>query len=188
MDFSPGITHTACHSERRAQHAAEESRRCPPRHNSLPISAAAVGTNLLCSHHLNPHGATMRTRFLVLASFLIVSLPTFAAQPCQRIHGRAILYTGDGQLRIWHIGTHHTFRPDERLDSSDDFEPSWDKVLHLLSGGQKGPEAFDDRALFADFVVCPTRPYREGASQTAIVTRIYHPKIVSRGHDGETPR
>jgi hypothetical protein len=130
----------------------------------------------------------MRLSLLLFSFALTLPTPTLADQSCQRIHGRAILYTGDGQLRIWHIGTHHTFRPVERLDSSDDFEQSWDKVLHLLSGGQKGPDAFDDRALFADFVVCPTRPYREGASQTAIVKRIYHPKVFSRDHDGETPR
>lgn len=125
---------------------------------------------------------------ICIALFASLLPSAHAAQPCQRIHGRAILYTGDGQLRIWHIGTHHTFRPDERLDPGYDFEQSWEKVMNLLLGGEKAPEGFDDHALFADFLVCPTRPYREGASQTAIVKNLYHPKVVSRDHDGETPR
>jgi len=49
-----------------------------------------------------------------LATLLILTTPlAFAAEACQTIHGRAIYYSGDGQLRIWHIGTHHTFRPDD---------------------------------------------------------------------------
>jgi hypothetical protein len=31
------------------------------------------------------------------------------SQTCLEIHGRAISYSGDGFLEIWHIGTHHTF-------------------------------------------------------------------------------
>jgi len=110
------------------------------------------------------------------------------AEPCRVIHGRAIYYTGDGQLRIWHIGTHHTFMPDEsRAPDTDDFSPSWDKVVDLLAAGGKQPEVFDHNALFADFLVCPRERFREGASQPAQVRRVYHPHVVSRDHDGERP-
>jgi hypothetical protein len=36
-----------------------------------------------------------------------------AAESCLTVHGRAHLSGGDGQLRIWHIGTHHEYEPDE---------------------------------------------------------------------------
>jgi hypothetical protein len=104
-------------------------------------------------------------------------------EPCRLIHGRATYYTGDGQLRIWHVGTRHTFRPDElRTPDNADFSPSWDKVIYLLAAGEKEPEVFDHKELFADFTMCPTQRYREGASQPAQVRNIYHPHVVSRDH------
>jgi hypothetical protein len=120
---------------------------------------------------------------MIVPLLVLALLPLQSVEPCRIIHGRATYYTGDGQLRIWHIGTHHTFRPDEsRAPDTDDFSPSWDKVVELLSAGGKEPEVFDRNELFADFLICPTQRYREGASQPAQVRHVYHPHVVSRDH------
>jgi hypothetical protein len=102
-------------------------------------------------------------------------------EPCRVIHGRATYGTMNGMVRIWHIGTHHTFMPDElRTPDTEDFSPSWEKVIDLLAAGGKEPEVFDHNELFADFLICPTQRYRHGASQPAQVRRIYHPRVMSR--------
>jgi hypothetical protein len=44
------------------------------------------------------------------------------------IHGRANYYGGDGQLRIWRIGTHHEYQPDES---------SWGTVIGWREAGVK---------------------------------------------------
>jgi len=94
-----------------------------------------------------------------------------AAEPCTTIHGRLHYYGGDGQLRIWHIGTHHDFTPDGS---------SWDTVIGWLREGVKPSEWKDyfDPAiavdLFGDFHVCPTEPFREGAVQHAKVVSVSH--------------
>ncbi len=94
-----------------------------------------------------------------------------AAQPCQTIHGRAHLHGGDGQLRIWHIGTHHDFEPDRN---------SWHLVLSWLNAGvsdsQRANLANPASAvyLFGDFDLCPTRAFRKGSVQSASVLRVRH--------------
>ncbi|MGD0347014.1 MAG: hypothetical protein ABSA85_09665 [Terracidiphilus sp.] len=104
-------------------------------------------------------------RYLLLFCLIVLSnsssLP--AAEPCQKIHGRARLYTGDGQLFIWHIGTRHEFWIED--------DPSWDLIFkYIPNGGGKD--------LFADFTVCPTRPFRKGAAQPATVKEIRNPHLV----------
>jgi hypothetical protein len=47
--------------------------------------------------------------WLVLLIVLLSPLSLLSTEPCQEIHGRARLYTGDGQLMIWQTGTHHEF-------------------------------------------------------------------------------
>ena len=107
-------------------------------------------------------------------------------EPCHVIHGRAVFYSGDGQLRIWHIGTHHEFRPDDlRTPENEDVSVSWEKVFDLLAAGGRRPEVFDQNALYADFLICPTEPFRKGAVQSAKVRHIYHPHILPRARDGE---
>ena len=104
-------------------------------------------------------------RFLLLSLILALGVvSSSASEPCQEIHGRARLYTGDGQLFIWHIGTHHEFWI---LD-----DPSWDLVFRYIPNG--GGED-----LFAGFTVCPTRKYRRGAAQPATVKSIRNPHLVS---------
>jgi len=109
--------------------------------------------------------------------FLGTSYHLQAAEGCMTIHGRARYYSGDGQLRIWHIGTHHEYEP---------VDPSWDTVISWLEAGVKKSEranyyipasAVD---LFADFEVCPTEPLRKGAVQHAQVKSASHRHYVTK--------
>jgi hypothetical protein len=98
-----------------------------------------------------------------------------AAEPCVTIHGRANLYGGDLQLRIWHIGTHHEYEPDES---------SWDKVFDWLYSGVKKSDRQNYAIpassvyLFADFLICPTEPFKEGSVQQANVKSASHRRYV----------
>jgi hypothetical protein len=75
------------------------------------------------------------------------------------------LYSADSQLRIWEIGTHHEYVPDEA---------SWDKVLDWLRAGMKASDRSklavpDDAYMYADFLVCPTEPFKKGSVQHATI-------------------
>ena len=118
------------------------------------------------------HPKFIRIRWLLIAGMaLFASLTVRAAEPCTKIRGRAHLYSGDGQLRIWYIGTHHEFEPDNSSQPS---------VLKWLNAGVKNPEksrwASPDSTvfLFADFVVCPIEPYKKGSVQRAIIRSAEH--------------
>ena len=112
----------------------------------------------------------MRT-LLVLFVFLGGSFPLLGAEPCITFHGRANLYGGDLQLRIWKIGTHHEYEPDES---------SWDTVLDWLNAGVRKSDGKNSAIpassiyLFADFLVCPTEPLRAGWVQQANVKSALH--------------
>jgi hypothetical protein len=97
---------------------------------------------------------------------IVLATPS-SAEPCREIHGRAVLYTGDGQLAIWHVGTHHMFLI---LDDGSY------KLLSKYMPIDALPEA-GSKALFADFTICPTEKYVPGAAQPAIVTRIRNPHL-----------
>jgi hypothetical protein len=103
---------------------------------------------------------------LALAMFMIPD-ELSGAEPCQEIHGRAISYSGDAFLEIWHVGTHHTFFVVDQ------------KSTELIESYLHYPES-DDQALFADFTVCPTENYKKGFSQPVIVKQIRNPRLVSR--------
>jgi hypothetical protein len=91
------------------------------------------------------------------------------------IHGRAHLYGGDGQLRIWHVGTHHDYEPD---DSSRSRVEDW------LEAGVKRPEKSQYASpaslvySFADFLICPTEPFKKGSVQKAKVVSAEHRRYV----------
>jgi hypothetical protein len=110
-------------------------------------------------------------RLVLLCLVLVATLSMRAAEPCRTIHGRANYYGGDGQLRIWHIGTHHEFEPDES---------SWDRVIGWLEAGIKDSDKHNYAIpasavfLFGDFLVCPTEPLRKGAVQHAEVKSVSH--------------
>jgi hypothetical protein len=89
------------------------------------------------------------------------------------IHGRAHLYSGDGQLRIWHIGTHHEYKPDE---SSARMVEGWLDAGVADSDKLKCASPASTVYLFADFLICPTKPFRKGAVQRAKI------KSASRRH------
>jgi len=120
----------------------------------------------------------MRTVQTLATLLIFASLSAFAAEPCQTIRGRAIYYSADGQLRLWHIGTHHEFDPPgPDVDPSDSWQPI---IQRLRQGSGTDTEAFDRNALVGDFVVCPTEPYRKSAVQPAIIRSMSHLRLVPR--------
>lgn len=113
---------------------------------------------------------------LVSCLFILAALPLYATDPCRLVHARAHLYGGDGQLRIWHIGTHHEYEPDEA---------SWERVVKWLEVGVKNADKAKDASpassvyLYAEFVVCPVEPLREGAVQRATIKRATHRRYLN---------
>lgn len=109
--------------------------------------------------------------FVVLVG---AALEAHAVEPCFVIHGRAHLYSGDGQLRIWHIGTHHDFAPDDT---------SWNRVVNWIEADNTKAEKQSVIApslvyLFADFEICPTEPFKKGSVQHARVLSATHRRYV----------
>jgi hypothetical protein len=118
-------------------------------------------------------------RLLGLLCLITVALvPAHASESCRVIHGRAHLYSDDGQLRIRHIGTHHEYAPDES---------SWTRVASWLEDGVKDSNKSQYASpastvcLFADFVICPTEPFKKGAVQQARVKSALHRHYVKTG-------
>ena len=115
-------------------------------------------------------------RILAAICLLVgVAFSLHAQNGCMTIHGRAHLYGGDLQLRIWHIGTHHDFEP-----AGD----SWVRVIDWLNEGTTRSERQEYNIpstavdLFADFVVCPTEPFKQGSVQKAKVLSATHRRYV----------
>jgi hypothetical protein len=81
------------------------------------------------------------------------------------------LYGGDGQLRVWHIGAHHEYEPDVS---------SWQRVIQWLEAGVNDKEKSRWASpgtmvkLYADFVVCPVEPFRQGGVQKAVIESATH--------------
>jgi len=129
---------------------------------------------MLLRLELIPGSACARV-LLVAYAILATAGRAHAAEDCVTIHGRAHLYCGDGQLRIWHIGTHHEFEPDET---------SWERVVAWLEAGVKESDKKQsacpagDVYLFADFEVCPTEPLKQGAVQRAVIKSASHRRYV----------
>jgi hypothetical protein len=120
---------------------------------------------MLFLHRLDKE-PTMRISAVVCLILLINPMHCQSAEPCRQIRGRAVWYRGDGFFAIWHIGTHHIFFPADKA--------SGDLICQYFDceSGNRQP------ALFADFTVCPTEPYKAGAAQPAIVTKVQHPRVV----------
>lgn len=118
----------------------------------------------------------MGQRRLVPFLFLfLMAIPSQGSDACFTIHGRAHLYGGDGQLRIWHVGTHHEYEPDES---------SWTMVEGWLQAGVKEPEKSQSASpasllyLFADFLICPAEPFKKGSVQKAKIVSAEHRRYV----------
>jgi len=118
----------------------------------------------------------MRPTLALTALLLLTPITATAAEPCQTFHGRARLYSADGQLRIWHIGTHHEFMPSREADQ-DEWGHGWDRVINILNRGNLAPATPTTLQLFADFTVCPIEPFRQGAAQSASVKSIHHARV-----------
>ena len=107
-------------------------------------------------------------------SFLAVPL-CLLAEPhsCSVIRGRAHHPT-DGAARIWHIGTHHDFMPDQSTFQRVD---QWlDEGVDLRDRSLVAP--LSTVYLFGDFLVCPTEPFKAGAVQEAEIRSIRHRRYV----------
>jgi hypothetical protein len=109
--------------------------------------------------------------FALLCAALVAAVPVPAAESCTTIHGRAHVYGGDGQLRIWQVGTHHEYEPDES---------SWLTVQQWLEAGVKdsvkhtSATPVSSVSLFADFLICPVEPFKKGSVQSAKIKSAYH--------------
>jgi len=119
----------------------------------------------------------MKAAFVSLFIALLVS-PIRAAESCMVIHGRAHFYGGDGQLRIWHIGTHHEYEPDE---SSDERVIKWLEAGVKETDKTKYASPASTVCLFADFVICATEPFKKGSVQLARVKSASHRHYVNVG-------
>ena len=119
----------------------------------------------------------MRTPVL-LCLMLVSVLPTYATERCRVIHGRAHLYGGDGQLRIWHIGTHHEYTPDK---SSRSQVEGWLEAGVKDTDKAKYASPASEVDLFADFLICPKEPFKEGSVQRAKVRSASHRRYVRAG-------
>ena len=114
-------------------------------------------------------------RVVALLVFILSTSGLRAEESCSTIHGRLHYYGGDGQLRIWVIGTHHEFTPDES---------SWDTVIGWLRDGVKPSKRseYADPAtavdLYGDFQICPTEVLRKGAVQHAKVKAVTNRRYV----------
>jgi hypothetical protein len=105
-----------------------------------------------------------------LTIFLLLAVQCHA-QSCLTIHGRARFYSGDGQLRIWHIGTHHEFAIYD--DTSSDM-----LFKYLCSPKYACTIENPPTSLYADFTVCPAEKFKQGAAQPARVKNIAHAVVV----------
>ncbi len=109
---------------------------------------------------------------LVFVLTFPIMLHAQAPPGCKTVHGRANLYSGDGQRRIWAIGTHHEYTPDE---SSIERFDGWLEAGVTKKEREKGfasPESM--LYLFADFEICPTEPFKQGSVQRARMLRADH--------------
>ncbi len=114
---------------------------------------------------------------IVLSLFLVFALvpQAYASDGCMIVHGRVSLSGADLQLRLWRVGTHHEYEPDDS---------SWNRVIGWLNAGvsKSDKEAYAIPAssvfLFADFKLCPTEGFKDGQVQRAHVVSMKHPRYL----------
>ena len=106
---------------------------------------------------------------LVMAATQTLAGPrTAQAQPrrkgdCSWVHGRFIVYTGDGRFVIWIVGTKRTV---EVVDDTDD-------VSGIFQAYEKRvPLKGDIDPLFADFRVCALKNSKPGHMQPVRVSDV----------------
>jgi len=109
----------------------------------------------------------MNRRLTWVALYLTAVVSVCHGQSCEKMRARAVFYSGDSYLEIWRIGTHHTFFVVD--------EKSTDLILETMHYNADGPL----QGLYGDFTICPTKPFKEGHAQAAIVKQIENHCVVT---------
>ena len=100
-----------------------------------------------------------RAALLIALVFSLLSFTSNAQDsrprsfPCFTAHGRYAIYSGDGQVELWIIGTHRLLRPvkgDETLQEK-----------------LRGVE--NEKALYGDFTICPLEKDTAGAMRNVAI-------------------
>ena len=110
-------------------------------------------------------------RTITAAAVVLMVTHVHATDPCKLIRGRAHLYGGDGRVRIWEVGTHHEYEPD---GSSRDTVVKWLEAGVTEAEFAKYTSAPSMVYLYADYLVCPTEPFRKGSVQKAEIKTATH--------------
>ena len=128
---------------------------------------SCCGTCDVLRFHVRARMLGKLMRALLIPLLLLTALVTAATpQKCREIRGRAVLRRFDGFFSIWHVGTDHLFMPADK-QSADLICKYFD-----CESGDKQP------ALFANFEVCPTERFIEGAAQPVIVKRVWNTRVI----------
>jgi hypothetical protein len=83
------------------------------------------------------------------------------------MHGRLRAYSGDGNVRLWHIGTHHMFEPDETTIGR-----AYDWLTAGMTKSDAKKFAYINVDLYGDFTVCPVEPFKQGSVQHARIISV----------------
>jgi hypothetical protein len=113
--------------------------------------------------------------FAVISGLAVVVLSAHAADFCFVFHGRAHYYSGDANLRIWRIGTHHEYEPDR---SSLVRVENWIETGVLKANDTRYGSSLSNVDLYGNFLACPTEPFKLGSVQHAIFIRVLHRRYV----------
>ncbi|MDR3792011.1 MAG: DUF3828 domain-containing protein [Terracidiphilus sp.] len=117
----------------------------------------------------------MQKIFLLLL-LIAAAAPIGAEEKCVQIRGRAVQYRGNAFFEIWHVGTNHRYFI---VDGH-----SQDLVCKYFDC--ESPDR--QPALFADFTLCPTEPFKQDAAQPATVKNVAHPRVVATWPPPASPR
>jgi hypothetical protein len=118
----------------------------------------------------------MMRKFFLLLLLTTALAPLGAEEKCVQIRGRAISWRGNAFFSIWHVGTNHRYFVVD--------EASQDLVCKYFDCESPSRQP----ALFADFTLCPTEPFKQEAAQPAIVKGVAHPRVVAIWPPPNTPR
>jgi hypothetical protein len=83
---------------------------------------------------------------------------------CHEVRGRAAYYNGGSWFRIWAVGTHHVYGIEDSV-VGERFEPLIKDFDHFV---------------YADFVLCPTTPFKVGSMQGATIESFRHVRVTTR--------
>jgi hypothetical protein len=109
----------------------------------------------------------MRFRTILTLVAYLFAFRAAEGESCKVIRGRAETFSATGNLRIWEVGTDHTYFATDQ------------KSTKLIEQYLHYPES-DGQALFADFEICPTEALKKGFAQKAIVKQIRRGRIAKR--------